>query len=249
MLHLDEGVRIILDNGSHPCRIPENILKKIPGFLKSLDSKVEESAEERCLIVPNVSQQTFDLALQFAVCKNGETEQAQRRNKSNEITAYLQLGIFASNIDLALGGLRSTFLTKLKNIIVSDRHSLKGLHIRTAFKNLDKGHMIRELFLQASIRPYAEFYDRGYSASEFGADSDTEAPDYEALNPAQRAAYFKNRFCFNWEFENIEEYRLEIFEKWHRVWWSRNVNTKRRGRIIYDETELIDPLTGAKFVV
>ncbi|KAG4435888.1 hypothetical protein IFR05_008619 [Cadophora sp. M221] len=249
LLHSDTGVQIELDSGIHPCMIPENCLHQIPGFRSWLAANPPQSGVEHIMKVPEVSLDTFNLAMQWAVCSVGQLTRAQRKSNSSRITALIDLAIFASEVNIGLGKERGSFSTMLKAILVKHRGALKGYHIRKAFENLTAGHQVRKLFIKASLRPYVEFKNGGEDLIET-SESDSESIDESRLNPAQRAAYRKDRFTYLSELKNIEDYKTELRNEFQRVWWARNSRDEKYGKKHFCRiTTLTDPLTGERFDV
>ncbi|EKD17331.1 uncharacterized protein L3040_008979 [Drepanopeziza brunnea f. sp. 'multigermtubi'] len=249
-IHADDGVTIILDTGSHACKIPRKILRKLP------ELKGIESIDDGSLKVPHVSQHTFDLALQWAVCKNGRLEKAQRKDKAAEVGAYVDLAVFASRVGLGLGSSQSPLLARLRAVLTSDRDALLGTHIRQAYTRLGEGHRVRQLLLQASVKAYAQFKHQDPADDDDddddGDDSeDVSAEEALALNPAQRASYLKERFRFGAEMRSIKAYRYDLMEEFQRVWWRRTSHQVRYRRTAHwcTRTELTDPLSDEQFFI
>ncbi|KAH6709543.1 hypothetical protein BKA61DRAFT_696236 [Leptodontidium sp. MPI-SDFR-AT-0119] len=249
LLHSDTGIQIELDSGIHPCHLPENALRRVPGFRAWLAANPLRSGVERIMKVSEVSLEIFNLAMQWAVCSVGQLTRVQRKSKASEITAFIDLAIFASKVNIGLGKENGAFMTKLKAILIKYQGALQGSHVRKAFENLRTGHQIRKLFIQASLRPYVEFHNAGENLMETG-ESDSESIDEGRLNPAQRAAYRKDRFCYHSEFKQIEDYQNELLKEFHRVWWARNSQDQKYGKKHFCHiTTLTDPLTGERFEV
>ncbi|KAH7364488.1 hypothetical protein BKA65DRAFT_572875 [Rhexocercosporidium sp. MPI-PUGE-AT-0058] len=252
-LHSDTGMQIELDSGIHPCRIPENYLRQVPGFRSWLDAnppQMQAGIDRRILKVLDVSLNIFNLAMQWVVCSTGQPNLAQRQSKMIEINAFIDLAIFAAKVNIGLGKEGGSFTMKLKAILVKHR-ALKGFHIRKAFEKLRAGHQVRKLFAQASIRPYVEFHHAGEDLIEAESDSETiDENERGHLNPAQRAAYRKDRFCFHLEFKQIESYQNELLKEFHRVWWTRHSRDEKHGRNHFCRiTTLTDPLTNERFEI
>ncbi|KAL2064829.1 hypothetical protein VTL71DRAFT_3969 [Oculimacula yallundae] len=250
LLHSDTGIQIGLDSGVHPCRITENVLSHVPGFQNWLQANPARIGVDRTMKVPDVSLETFNLAMQWAVCSTGQLTPNQRRSKTTEITAFIDLAIFATTVNLSLGKASGSYMTKLKTILVKHQTALTGSHIRKAFEKLEHGHQVRNLFILASIRPYAEFHTSSRNF-DMAVDSGSESgSDDDDLNPAQRAAYRKARFCFHSEFNKLEEYQSQLLKEFHRVWWTRNSRDKKYSYLHFcHETFLTDPLTNERFQV
>lgn len=239
MWNSSDGVLIRLDSGTHSCKIPESSLRKFNAFRRHFDDNPEEAAKEKNLTVPNVSRQTFDLALQWAICHNGSVERAQRRNKSHEIAAFVDLAVFAADVGLKLG---DYFTKKVKSILLHDRDSLRGNHITEAFGNLQPNHPLCKLFVETAWMPYAEFYrkDEGVRRADIDSDSDD---DVQNLNSAQRQAYYAEKFCYQREFDNVERFHYALLDEFHKSWANRTVTEQRYGKLLHNQTELMDPLT------
>ncbi|CZS94694.1 hypothetical protein WAI453_013367 [Rhynchosporium graminicola] len=253
LLHSESGIQIELDSGVHPCKIADNFLRYIPGFRIWLDENPARAGVDRTLKVSEVSLETFNLAMQWAVCSTGRLTRTQRRSKTIEVTAFVDLAIFASTVNLSLGKASATFMTKLKALLVKHRDALKGVHIAKAFKNLEPGHQVCNLLVQASIRPYAEFQNSGDDRNMIagsGSESESESESDADLNSAQRAAYRRARFCFNSELKKFEVYRTQLLDEFHHVWWGRiNHNYKHSRKHLCSRTSLTDPLTDESFEI
>ncbi|KAK2626634.1 hypothetical protein QTJ16_003809 [Diplocarpon rosae] len=248
----NEGVTIFLDSGPHPCRISERLLGKIPLFATHFDSEGQVAGLDASLRVRNVSEATFDLAMQYAVCHNGRVEPAQATSKSCEITALVDLAIFASQVGLRLGPNTSPFMVNLKALLVDHSEPLLALHISRAFEHLEDGHRVRSLFVKAAFRSYAIFNISGQHIRRAGSDAeDSEESDASdpGLNSAQKAFYRTSKFRYHREFKRFQEFRLGLYEEFHAAWWKRTVHDIKYGKIRYDETEIVDPLTKKRFIV
>ncbi|KAI9053362.1 hypothetical protein LZ554_002321 [Drepanopeziza brunnea f. sp. 'monogermtubi'] len=248
-IHADDGLTILLDTGIHACKIPRKILRKLP----ALKEEAESIDDDGSLQVPHVSQHTFDLALQWAVCKNGRLEEAQRKDRAAEVGAYVDLAVFASRVGLGLGSSQSSpLLARLRAVLASDRDALRGTHIREAYTRLGEGHRVRKLLLQASVKPYAQFKHQD-PADDDGDDSEDVSAEEEALalNSAQRASYLKDRFRFGAEMRAIQAYRYDLMEEFQRVWWRRTSHEVRYSRTAHwcTRTELTDPLSNEQFFI
>lgn len=194
--------------------------------------------------VTGVSLETFNLTMQWFVCSVGKFTPSQCRSKSTELTALIELAIFAETIGLPLGNKSAWFMSTLKTTLIKHRNALNGSHIQLAFKNLTPNHKVRKLLVQASLRPYAEFHHAGEDLNCSDDDDDSN------MNPAQRAAYRRSRFCFEKEFNSLEDYQAELLREFHRVWWNRNsFNHRYSSRHSCRITNLTDPLTGEIFQV
>lgn len=242
----------MLNSGPHPCKIPERFLRKIPSLNTYFEANPTTNSAHQSLKMPGVSQATFDLALQYAVCHNGRLEKSQAASKALEVSALVNLAVFADRVGLLLGGNSSPFMTQLKALLVDQ--CLGGPHIRTAFEKLREGHRVRTLFVTAALRPYAEFYNRGqdiHKVGGVGADDDDSdsAGGTSTLSAAQRSAYRSTRFRYHREFKQLKDFRSALLEEFHAAWWSREIREKKYGRIIYTESYLVDPLTKLAFRV
>ncbi|KAH7417030.1 hypothetical protein BKA64DRAFT_717855 [Cadophora sp. MPI-SDFR-AT-0126] len=251
-LHADSGVQIELDSGMHPCRIPEAALRRIPFFRGWLDANPPQIGTVRTMKVPDVSLETFNLGMQWIVCSVGRFTANQHRYKANELTALIELAVFAETVGLSIGSKTEWFMSTLKSTLVKYRNALRGSHIRGSFEKLRKGHQVRRLLVQASLKPYVLFHHSGEDNKrtfEFGFDSDSDA-DYSNLNPAQQAAYRKHRFCFEKEFITIEDFQTDLLREFHRVWWSRSTGDHKYSTRHYCSiTTVVDPLTDESFPV
>lgn len=195
--------------------------------------------------------------MQLAICSVGQMTAVQRLSTTSDLTALVDLAIFAKTVNLALGlGKNGWIMEKLKTILVNHRDALKGSHIREAFEKLDDGHPVRKLLVKASIRPYAEFRYTGTNISRPGSnshshsDSEADSESDRALNPAQRAAYCRTRFRFHSELKGCREYRTDLHDEYEDVWFSRDSRDKTYSpKHCCHITTLIDPLTGEDFDV
>ncbi|KAK0126139.1 hypothetical protein ONS95_007758 [Cadophora gregata] len=154
-LHTENGVQIELDSGIHPCRVPKAALLKVPGFRDWLEAN---SRQDKAMKITNVSLETFNLAMMWIVCSVGRLTPNQRRSKSDELTALIDLAVFAESVSLPLGNKTEWFMSSLKTTLVKYRKALRGSHIRRAFEDLRGGHQVRKLLVQASLRAYVEFH-------------------------------------------------------------------------------------------
>ncbi|CAL3964115.1 unnamed protein product [Diplocarpon coronariae] len=246
-LQSNEGVTVILDSGPHPCRVPERFLRKIPLFATHLGSEV--AGPNANLRVRKVSEATFDLAMQYAVCHNGRVEPAQAKSKSDEITALVDLAICASQVGLRLGTNTSPFMVNLKALLVDHSEPLLGLHISKAFEHLEDGHRVRSLFVKAAFKSYATFNISGQDIRRAGSDGEDSDESDAGLNPAQLAFYRTSKFRYHREFKRFNAFKLGLYEEFHAAWWNRTVHDIKYGRIRYDETEIVDPLTKKRLLV
>ncbi len=128
----------------------------------------------------------------------------------------------------------------------STREAFTGLHIRTAYHNFPAGHPIRQLLLNASLRPYFEFR---YNALD---NRHAEDLDNSNLDAAKRKAYGTKRFFLHKELSELPDFRLEFSDARDQMSWGREVLEDIYG---YKKspsksgTRLMDPLNGGIFSI
>lgn len=239
------GYSILLDCGLHDCKFPKAILENFKFFKDNFTAGSTDGTSPGLeLRLSNVGRETFDLAVQWTVCKRIKLGVAQRTLKSTEISTVLELALLAANLGLL--GTELDLAAYLKRVLVRYPNSLEPLHIQTAF-TLNNGHPICELFVQATLRPYAEFYHNNNGRLTENNDSDSE--DEQNLDAARRSFYLKSKFKFHREFKYLKDFRYALLEEFHKAWWHREIEDIRYGRLLYDKTHMMDPLTGVKFTV
>lgn len=239
------SVPIMLDYGLHPCKFSRGVLSSFT-FLKSLlDQMADETPTDEPIKVPNVSREAFDLAIQWSILKDikldPEKHHQRAESRSKEVTAILELVL--AGCALGLGNIDTAMDKYIWEILIDQRNSLKGSHIRRVYK-LPKGHPLRKLVVQASLWPFMTFQDDGTSSADPYTSYDE---DEEVIDEARRSA-FGRRFEFQREIDNIPEFKMELFELVAHTVHTREVVMSRRGKQKV-ATWFVDPLNGERFTL
>jgi len=224
----------LLDEGVHPYKFPQPILS---GFLffKNIFSS---GGVEEPIKLPGISRVTFDLCIQFSICKEITLDSSQSADRSIEIDTILDL-VFAG---FALGVPRlDTEMEKyIRKTLGNQRNALKGRHIRRVF-TLQKGHALRKLFVQASLFPFMMFQEdfRGQRSNPYD-----DVEDDEEVGAARRAVGGP-RFMFQVEMDSSPDFKMELLEEMAKAVHNRAV-VKPRGHKKF-EVRFRDPLSGEVF--
>jgi hypothetical protein len=217
------GISIALKGGKHPCKFPNGLLSRNFSFFKEqlnsapLETTGDPSQETMDLL--DVDRETFDLAIQMAICKSFQLNQAQSRTRSTEITTLLGLILLANK--LALSGAGHIIAAHLKGILLDRRNALQGSHIETAY-TLNKGHPIRKVIVQSLGRAY--FILKQGPASKKPVYRKGEGDN------ARRNAFDGERFMFQDQLDSIDDFNIELSTQIIDILHNRNEVTSRSGK-------------------
>jgi len=237
----DDEYQIQLDSGLHPCRFPKNSLERYSDYFNHLFLTTKPSADKP-IEVPGIRREAFDLAIQWACCKQFTINASQCNSTTEEITAILNMVLGAEALDIELGLHESpdhNILTKLKELLIESRKGFEGglqpAHIRMVWLDMNATSPIRRLFAKFLVPSWFEFR---YPLHHI----DTEDEDDDEDDPFGR--YTGDNYLFRQVMKEIPEFRLAIYDAFERFWWNREINTTGPRNRTTSKTKLRDPLTG-----
>lgn len=192
--------------------IPKKTLREYSTYFSDHYKTAEaEEWEDDVVRLPDIDPQLFDLAIQCLVCKNFTLEFDPNRSKSSDIGIILEL-VFLIDM-LGLPDLSEPITAKLREIIIDDRTVLRRKHIKRAFE-LDEGHSIQKLFVQAVVCEYMKTRGNAANRHEIDVqDTDEEDEEIKHRDMAHRSFYFLNRFAFQKQFETIRAFKFQLLEE------------------------------------
>lgn len=240
--------QIQLDSDIHLCRFPRNSLEKYSGYFQRM-FVVTKPSIEKPIRVTGISREAFDLAIQWACCKQISLEESQRDSISHEITAILDMILATEALEIDLGLEKSSdhgIMSKLKNLLTASREPVEnillGTHIRTVWLDIKSKNAIRSLFANALVNSWWNFR---YPNEHIETDSEDDEDNSE--DGWRRFGDSGFRWPFHKEMKQIPEFRLAVLDAVNKVWWSREAETTRMKKKSNKITKLTDPLTGNRF--
>jgi hypothetical protein len=231
------GIQIALKSGYHPCKFPKGLLSSHFSIFREqltpTPSELIEEPREETIDLQDIDREVFDLAIQLAITKSFQLPQS--RTRSSQIAVLLELVILTTR--LGLFGAEWNIAARLKEVLLDRRNALQGYHIETAY-TLKKGHPIRKVIVQSLGRAYLIFkqpLEMKKSQVYRSGEGDN----------ARRNAFGIERFLFQNQLDNIDDFNLELSTQVIDIIHDRSEVMSRSGKT--RKITYTDPLSEEEF--
>jgi hypothetical protein len=222
-------------------KIPKDILCNSSKYFRNHYRSMERKG--KCDIntvrIPDVNPELFDLAMQYTVTKSIML----KHGTTNSVEIKVSLDLIFSMLQLGLPDPSKLLAERIRKLLIEARQALKPKHVQRAY-NLRKGHPMRQLFVQASIKEYMTLLTSGPKYGNIRPADDIS--DHEDMCAANYAAFSAGRFRFQKELENISEFEIEVLKEQDRVLKSGEKIPQPRKKSTA-VTTYTDPLDGSQF--